>query len=636
MKTGKMRSAVGLAVRLLGIMGMFLLPSAARAQDCGPQGEGDCNECGPHYEAWTALACGSLTNTPSVSPAQFSQFSGTAPNVPTNVVFPGYSDGWEQRTVTMDCPEWRAFSETTNISYTHGPLLWNPPLPAILTNSFSSSAYVISYSSDASVCPNITNTLGAVSWCVATVTNNCTPGTVTLNITSTNTNFCYTFPVTLSTTTNITNSVIVFTTNCPCNTNLDGNFTTNVPPTIVSNWWTVSGPGDYTNRGSGRTATFTPTNAAGAGTVYFNAAYSNNTPCHPGVQYAPVCSIPFNLTLAMNILDANSKPISSANSNNVVIVGQNITLNAVSASPCSQTFSNFEWSVDGTVYTNFYISTDSLQTNGYPTPLTNTNSQNIACFWVDGGTKNVSCSAICGGTTCSTNVAFTVVRPTFSVSTTKGSVAVGTNGGGALNMLFGNANPGPVGISLSWTMVSFPLNNSSVKLGWCQLITSNLDIITTISNIVTNIVKITNNVTNIVNVTNCVTNVIPHTNETVGTVLDGIFPYPCYPDGHADDSPSIALFVNNETGAFDTLSATMWLMIQPTTNNGVPVSGNWVPANTTAWSCAGTAAGFGTNASNWSLSRTNISVLTNGDSGITYPIWTNNATNFIQYHPPIN
>jgi hypothetical protein len=48
----------------------------------------------------------------------------------------------------------------------------------------------------------------------------------------------------------------------------------------------------------------------------------------------------------------------------------------------------------------------------------------------------------------------------------------------------------------------------------------------------------------------------------------------------------------------------------------------------TCWDCSGMAIGFGTNALNWSLTGTNISVLSNGDSGSTYPVWTNNATNF--------
>lgn len=52
----------------------------------------------------------------------------------------------------------------------------------------------------------------------------------------------------------------------------------NTVVTIVSNWWTVSGPGGFTTNGSGLEAKFGPTNA-GSGTVTFYSSYSNSLPC---------------------------------------------------------------------------------------------------------------------------------------------------------------------------------------------------------------------------------------------------------------------------------------------------------------------------------------------------------------------
>ena len=108
-----------------------------------------------------------------------------------------------------------------------------------------------------------------------------------LTNTTAGTNFCFGSAVTASGTNWVTtNSQIVVTTTY---TNASGAVTTNCPPmsvtntvapTVVSNWWTVSGPGNYTNSGAGLTATFTPTNG-GSGQITFYLTYSNNAPCNP-------------------------------------------------------------------------------------------------------------------------------------------------------------------------------------------------------------------------------------------------------------------------------------------------------------------------------------------------------------------
>ncbi len=89
-------------------------------------------------------------------------------------------------------------------------------------------------------------------------------------------------------TTHYTNACGQATANCP------DTYVTNYPaPTIVSNWWVISGPGSYTNTGSGlSTGTFTPTNC-GTGTVTFNLTYRNNNPCDTNVHAATPVNVSF-------------------------------------------------------------------------------------------------------------------------------------------------------------------------------------------------------------------------------------------------------------------------------------------------------------------------------------------------------
>jgi hypothetical protein len=122
---------------------------------------------------------------------------------------------------------------------------------------------------------------------VAGVSTNCAvSGSMALTNTTAATNFCFGSAVTASVANLVTtNSKIIITTTY---TNAAGAVTTNCPPTfvtnsvvptVISNWWTVSGPGTYTNAGPGLTANFTPTNG-GNGTVAFYLKYASNLPCN--------------------------------------------------------------------------------------------------------------------------------------------------------------------------------------------------------------------------------------------------------------------------------------------------------------------------------------------------------------------
>ena len=147
----------------------------------------------------------------------------------------------------------------------------------------------------------------------AGVTTNClVSGSMALTNTTAGTNFCFGSAVTASGTNWVTtNSQIVVTTTY---TNASGAVTTNCPPmsvtntvapTVVSNWWTVSGPGNYTNSGAGLTATFTPTNG-GSGQITFYLTYSNNAPCNPKPVTISTAPVGFNVIQITNLCVADT------------------------------------------------------------------------------------------------------------------------------------------------------------------------------------------------------------------------------------------------------------------------------------------------------------------------------------------
>jgi len=237
--------------------------------------------------------------------------------------------------------------------------------------------------------------------------------------------------------------------------------------------------------------------------------------------------------------------------------------------------------------------------------LTNTNS--VSFFWVDGGTKSVTCCGVAGGVTNTATSTFTVVRPTNYVTTTTGSVIVGNYSIYGLYMLFGDrTHADTVGILFSNTLI-IPSGFSNGNIQWVQLHTSSRSSITN---------------------TNSVSGVVPHYKETVGTVLDRRYPYPSDTTNTASDSPGVTLAFSTEIGASKNQASKMWLMFQPAGST------NWVPLTIVAWNCTGSATGFGPRATNWFLRGTNITASPCVDSGTEYPIWTDNDSNF-DFVPPL-
>jgi hypothetical protein len=305
-------------------------------------------------------------------------------------------------------------------------------------------------------------------------------------------------------------------------------------------------------------------------------------------------------------------------SNTSVMVGQQINLTC-SLGQSAPACSNGYWTVPDTAESQFYVSGDPLWTNGYPIDFTTNmcaNTNGVFFFWADGSfnglTKTVSCSADVFSQKCTGWTTFTVFRPNVTNAYTTGSVSMGyadTN----FNLDFGTAGQGDVGILFSNTITippGFTNTLGAFSTRWVQLIPSHS------ANIV---------------ISNSVGHVTNYVHQSVVTCLDTTYPYNDPNETQKnpiDDSPFIALGYVNQVSASDTQNSQMWLMFQP---GG---STNWVPLWITTWNCTGTAAGFGPNPSNWSLTGTNISVLSNADSDTRYPIWTNNIRN-IPWDPPL-
>jgi hypothetical protein len=109
------------------------------------------------------------------------------------------------------------------------------------------------------------------------------------------------------------------------------------------------------------------------------------------------------------------------------IVGQKISLTcslqSVDGSP-APAITNFSWTVPGITFSDYVATADSavLYTN-FPT----TNSL-VEFYWVDGGSKQVSCDVVVNGQTNTAPTTISVIRPEVSWTLTpKGSVGVDTN-----------------------------------------------------------------------------------------------------------------------------------------------------------------------------------------------------------------
>jgi len=167
----------GKRIILFAMISLFWLGDISALAQCGPDGEGDCTECGPHWGSWSGPSPSILTNG-SVSPTAINQCGVNAPTMPTTIVAPVYGtpNTWHQF-ATYDCNS-TVLTNTENITWSVSGVLWSNALPATVTNEFISTAYVNVTSSDPTNCPPPSGgivTLATVTWSLPCPTiTNCT------------------------------------------------------------------------------------------------------------------------------------------------------------------------------------------------------------------------------------------------------------------------------------------------------------------------------------------------------------------------------------------------------------------------------------------------------------------------------
>jgi hypothetical protein len=262
---------------------------------------------------------------------------------------------------------------------------------------------------------------------------------------------------------------------------------------------------------------------------------------------------------------------------------------------------NFQWTVPGYAISNYVVAADSssaIVVTNFPL-----NKSNVVFYWIDGASNRmVQCSAMVNGKTLIGQATFNVARPTVTIATVTGSVAI-DNAYGQPTLHYGIDSFGQTGISFSNAITmptgSYNYGNTNYAIEWVQAgiyyseqEETNDGSFTWYSN-------------------------TPFTNN----VLDTFYPYPPDSLSSASDSPH-SRGLNNYIAVSRSDSYEMYLMFKPS-------GGQWVPLKTVNWNWGG----VGTNAIGvWSLSsHTNSTNLSDADAG-TYPIWTQNLTNFYTLH----
>jgi len=223
-------------------------------------------------------------------------------------------------------------------------------------------------------------------WVSTNSTNCVTNGGVGLANTSTNTNFCFGTQVTLSATNLVTNAVLMVTTNCPWNTNLNTSWTTNVVPTIISNWWTITGPGtSYTNYGTGlSTGSLSPlpTNG-GMGTATFYVSYTtwtNTTNSLPSY-----CTNTNSVQVPFNVIQISNWCVATVPANQTrttIGVGEQVNLVLVGSPPGTFTWTNVGTNSLGTNLSGSLALTTS-PTNAFTAP-SNASTVNVTVSYAGG------------------------------------------------------------------------------------------------------------------------------------------------------------------------------------------------------------------------------------------------------------
>jgi hypothetical protein len=310
---------------------------------------------------------------------------------------------------------------------------------------------------------------------------------------------------------------------------------------------------------------------------------------------------PIATNLTLQILDANNGNANLSSQTNTVIVGQqmNLTcqLSVTNSYMTSFPLSNFQWTVPGYAISNYVVAADTssaMVITNFPTSNTN-----VTFYWVDGASNRiVQCSATVNGKTITGQAAFNVLRPTDTVQAKSGIVTIdGIYGEPTLRFGVNIAGLTGMGFSNSITMPNGYTGNTNIQ--WVQEGISFLE----------------------TEETNDGSGIWYSTGQPTNNVLDTFYPYPPDSASTASDSPH-SRGLNNYIAVTCSGHFNMWLMFKPD-------GGQWVPLRSVNWSWSGTGTNdFGL----WVLSSHTNSINPSDINTSTYPVWTQNLTNFFTPH----
>ncbi len=272
---------------------------------------------------------------------------------------------------------------------------------------------------------------------------------------------------------------------------------------------------------------------------------------------------------------------SASGATNTVSAGHNIRLIG-SAEPSRITSSNHQWTVAGKVIKDYYIDSGILPQEGYIIPLTDTTTQAISYYWVDGNTNagagsvfSVTYSCEMAGIACSATAYFDVKRPVAEISITTG-YALLKNRWTDNHPLFtfgeysdvGSTNP--PGMFFANANFSAPWGFGDIEnCFWLQIVDSCYVREVTVSN----------------------------TLEEVTRGLDGDVHYGNFSGYSAEDCP-VNVLGENTHSLYEELNATMYLMFEPNPIDAGAASVP-IPLRKISWRWQGVVTNIHPYAPNW-------------------------------------
>ena len=364
----------------------------------------------------------------------------------------------------------------------------------------------------------------------------------------------------------------------------------------------ISGFSSTKNGSYGSTSGITPPSVSGGSSGMITAtANQNTTPGYYQITVTasdqftvkdsdtnPASTITENPAPASTTIYLTVAAVSLSNGDAWVMVGEEWVISAsVQPSdliPSPAPAGTFTWNVGGYAIGGYDTSNNTQYANGNPNqpvpgsatysvgttlPLT-LNTQSIAFYWVDDGTKTVSCSI--SGLSCSPSAKFTVMRPTgASVQTQPGMVELHNSGGQYFLKAGGAANN--IGILFTFTV---PAIGGSWE--WIQLVESTSRTVTEADG---HTAKINVNGLPVLD-TNLPYDFVANGSSTNDNPGEDVNPFSLNP---ASPSSLSSTLLNDVVSASDSDTFKDWLMYMPPTNNSI-----WVPIGTVGWSWNGSAS----------------------------------------------